>query len=263
MFTSPIQSNLSASWTSIKSLWGSYIWLVHTKEKNVELEDTLTQLEGEVKLLRELSQENNSLRKLLEFKLATGFGGVVASVIGYDPSGWLQTVTIGKGRAHGVEEKLPVIQTGAVIGQVSAASNESAHVLLLTDRSSGVGAVVQRSRARGVVFGTGGKRCRFDYVGQDEDIVVSDIVVTSGMDGVFPKGIEIGKVTRVRKNANQVFLDVDIAPTVDFAHLESVFVVTDDSEFIARTVAEELREKEEQRLKELKLKEGEDGGQES
>ena len=136
-------------------------------------------------------------------------------------------------------------------------------MLLLTDRSSGVGAVVQRSRARGVVFGTGGKRCRFDYVGQDEDIVVGDIVVTSGMDGVFPKGIEIGKVTRVRKNANQVFLDVDIAPTVDFAHLESVFVVTDDSEFIARTVAEELRKKEEERLKELKLKEDENGTQES
>lgn len=224
--TKPLGLSFQFVTNKTSNLWTSYLWLIGVARENAELRGELYLIRSEVIRLRELAQENRTLRSLLEFKQAAGFQGKVASVIGYDPTGWLRTVTVDKGTSHGLLEALPVIQAGAVVGQVSVAASDTSQVLLLTDRSSGVAGVIQRSRARGIIFGTGSNNCRFDYVGQDEDVVVGDVVVTSGMDGVFPKGLEIGQIVRIKNEPGEVFQSIAIKPSVDFTHLESVFVIT-------------------------------------
>jgi rod shape-determining protein MreC len=225
--SSPLSLSLDVVYRKLSGVWGSYVWLVDVASRNDKLEKELWLLRSEVIRLRELAQENSNLRSLLEFRQATGFKGKVANVIGYDPTGWLRTVTVDKGKVHDIKELLPVIQSGAVVGHVSVASRNTAQILLLTDRASGVAGVVQRSRARGIVYGAGSNYVRFDYVSVDEDVVVGDIVVTSGMDGIFPKGLEIGQVVRIRNEPGEVFKSLSIQPSVDFAHLENVFIATD------------------------------------
>ncbi len=225
--TSPLQLWVNKGWGSIVDIWDSYIWLFNTSQKNQELQKELTRLQAEVTRLQELPEENASLREVLELKQKTGYQGIVASVIGYDPSGWIRSVTVNRGAQDNVKTRLPVIQGGAVVGQVISVADTTSQVLLLTDRSSGVAALSQRKRARGIVSGLDRRKCTMQYVREDEDVLVGDAIVTSGMDGIFPKGLKVGQVTRVHDSAGDIFKLIELKPAVDFAHLETLFIVTD------------------------------------
>ncbi|MCB0320734.1 MAG: rod shape-determining protein MreC, partial [Bdellovibrionales bacterium] len=191
--TSPFHMLLENVWSKSSGVWGHYIWLVDTVHKNEELKEQLAELRSELVRLKELPVENASLREVLSLKADTGFEGVIASVVGYDPAGWVRSVTVNRGGLDGVQTRMPVIQGGSVVGQVSAAAPHTSQVLLLTDRSSGIAALAQRSRARGVVVGLSTDLCSMEFVQEDEDVLVGDIIISSGMDGIFPKGLQIGQ----------------------------------------------------------------------
>lgn len=219
---------------SILGVWESYIALIETQEQNRRLIAQLSVLKASNSRLMEIGHENDRLRELLELKKTTGYTGVVANVIAYEPSNWSHAVTIDRGRSSGITVGMPVLIGDGVVGQVVAANANTARVLLLTDPSSGVDAFVQNGRVRGVVVGMGEFRARWDYVLSKEKVMIGDRVVTSGMDGVYPKGLIIGVVKKVYEDrAGRLFKRVDIEPAVDFSRLETLFVVTGYEEAVS------------------------------
>ncbi|MCI5065529.1 rod shape-determining protein MreC [bacterium] len=224
--TVPFQRTFQVGWAQVSHFWSGYVWLIAAEDENTILKKEVLSLRSEVARLRELSQEAAALREILQLRTQTGYEGVVTSVIGEDPSGWVESVTIDRGRSDRIRARMPAILGGSVVGQVHASALRSAQVLLLTDRTSGVAGLVQRSRARGIVLGTGTDECTFAYVREEEDVLVGDIVVTSGLDGVFPKGLEIGRVVEVGESSGGMFREIRVAPSVDLKHLETLFVIT-------------------------------------
>jgi rod shape-determining protein MreC len=150
-----------------------------------------------------------------------------AQIIGTDPSSWFRTIIIDKGTKHGVQRGMAVVAPEGVVGYVLQISPHCAKVLLITDFNSSVDVLIQRSRGKGVAEGNGENRCRLKYATRKEDIQPGDMVVTSGMGGRYPKGLVIGKISKVDKKSYGLFQKAEIVPSVNFAKLEEVFVITE------------------------------------
>jgi rod shape-determining protein MreC len=148
-----------------------------------------------------------------------------ARIIGRDPLPFSGTVTINKGERDGIAKNMAVLSPFGVVGQIMAISGHAARVLLITDHNSGVDAVVQRSRARGIVEGGIDGGCLMKYVKRGEDVDVGDRIVTSGLDGIFPKGIIIGNVTRVTRGVRGLLQVAEVTPSVPLDRIEEVLVV--------------------------------------
>ncbi len=212
--------------TDVSNIWRRYIYLVGLDGENQELRSRLAHLEAQNSRLIEHMSENERLRKLLQIPEQSPLRGVGAMVIGYDPSNWSQTITVDKGLRDGLTVGMPVLEGDGVVGQVVAIGPTASKVLLITDHLSGVDSIVQGGRMRGVVEGAGLNLARLRFGASEEEVKIGDRVITSGMDGVFPKGLLIGVVTAVRKDRHALFQLVDIEPAVDVTRLESVLIVT-------------------------------------
>jgi rod shape-determining protein MreC len=178
--------------------------------------------------LARLRAENERLRQLLAFAPAAGARPVVgARVIGVrlDPKG-MQLVTIDRGSEAGLARMMPVVAAQGVVGRVHAVQGGSAEVLLITDRNSSVAVRTERSRARANVRGTGDpSRCRLDYALRADDLAEGDLLVTSGTDGVFPRGLPVGRVEGLKKVAQGLYQRAEVAPAVEVTRVEEVLVL--------------------------------------
>ncbi|WP_243371996.1 rod shape-determining protein MreC [Geotalea sp. SG265] len=206
-------------------LWSDYLDLVNVRRENKELRRIIKIYDARETASREALAANERLKKLLELKSATQVPSLAAGVIGEDGSPWFKTLVIDRGAADGLQEGMPVVAVDGVIGRVVKVAANSSRVLLLTDHASGIAAIVQRSRARGVVKGAGDGRCSLEFSLRDEDVKVGDVIVTSGIGGVFPKGIKVGEVTMVKKGAYGIFQTVEVRPTVNISRLEEVLIL--------------------------------------
>ena len=179
--------------------------------------------------MAEVEHTDQRLTDLLKFR-ATLEGEVqAAQIIGRDPLPWFGTVIINKGDADGVHKNMAVLSPSGVVGQTIATSAHSARVLLITDHNSGVDAVVQRSRARGIVEGALDGRCVMKYLKRGEDAEVDDRVVTSGLDGIFPKGIIVGTITHVTRGNRGLLQVADVKASAPLEEIEEVLVVPSDA----------------------------------
>jgi rod shape-determining protein MreC len=149
-----------------------------------------------------------------------------AELIGRDTTPWFKTIIIDKGKADGIEKGFAVVVPEGIVGQVIHASYHYSKVLLIIDSNSAVDALVQKIRARGVVKGEPTGLCLFDYVLRKHEINVGDTVVSSGLDGVYPKGLRIGRVSEVVKRNSDIFQEITVIPFVDFETLEEVLILT-------------------------------------
>jgi rod shape-determining protein MreC len=222
---SPFQKQLTALVQSIKNIWNHYFFLVYTAQENERLKKALGQSLQKLNHCSETELANDRLRRLLGFEKEVPRPMVPAQVVGSDPSPWSKTAIIDKGDRDGVYLGAPVVVPEGIVGIVIEASQQYAKVLLLIDPNSAVDALVQKTRARGIVKGGGDDYCVFDYVLRKHSISVGDAVVSSGLDGVFPKGFRVGRISEiVRQNAG-IFQKVSVTPYVDFEILEEVFVI--------------------------------------
>jgi len=193
-----------------------------------DLDTENRRLRAELAELVELRQENQRLRRLLGFVEAAEKRTVAARVIAEDASSWFRTIDIDRGSADGVTEGLPVVNDAGLIGRVVRSTPHSARVLLITDASSAVAVLVQDQRIRGVCRGQGGALA-LDFALVQDDIQVGDGVITSGLGGIFPKGLVVGFVRSVHREQFGLFQTVEVEPVVDFAHLEEVLVLLWDA----------------------------------
>ncbi|MFH2065217.1 MAG: rod shape-determining protein MreC [Pseudomonadota bacterium] len=222
----PFQDMVTASIEFIRDIWRHYFYLVSAAKENVALKKLLNQALEKNHQLVEIELSNQRLRKFLNFQKTRTIQTVSAEVVGRDPSPWFKSVIIDKGEADGIQKGCPVVVPEGITGQVISASAHYAKVLLIIDRNSAVDALVQRSRARGIIRGMASESCSFYYVLRKDDIRVGDEVISSGIDGVYPKGLRIGYVSGVIRRNSGMFQEVDVTPHVDFEKLEEVLVIT-------------------------------------
>jgi rod shape-determining protein MreC len=215
----PLQAGVAASFSWIGAIFGG----AGLRRENEELRRELDRLRLEVQESRERVAEARRLERLLEFRERTGFTMIAASVIGRDASGLYQTVLIDRGRADGIDAGRAVLAPDGIVGRVIKVFPSSALVLLLTDRSSGIDAIVQRTRDQGVVQGRGGAACELRYLERSSDVQVGDYVVSSGMGDHFPKGVRLGQVSGINRGGD-LFQSVEVRPTADLSRLEEVWV---------------------------------------
>ena len=224
-FIAPFQKITTSSISFIRDVWSHYFCLVAVKQENDKLKKALSRAIEKNNQFNEIEIFNLRLRKLLNFRKNMAGQVLVAEVIGKDPSPWFKTIIINKGKSDGVERGLPVLMPEGIVGQVIDASLHSSKVILVVDQISAIDALVQRTRARGIIKGDSTGQCFFMYVLRKHDIKVGDTIVSSGLDTVFPKGLRIGKVSDVIKRNSGIFQEVIVTPYVDFEKLEEVLVV--------------------------------------
>ena len=221
---SELQRGLSGGVSGIRGLWSGYIGLRHVKAENDELKRQLAATQIAVQEQRALADRTRGLERLLGMREQLALKTTAADIIGAAATPDFRTVTIDKGSRDGLRPDMSAIAPSGVVGRVVVPSARSAKVQLLIDRNAAAGALVERSRAQGVVVGSGDERLNMEYVSEVADVVVGDIVVTSGIDGIYPKGFVIGRVEAVEKSGG-AYRRITIKPAVDFRSLEEVLVV--------------------------------------
>lgn len=222
----PLQAGIQATISGIKNVYQNYVALRGVSVENAKLKVRITELEAERNRLLEAEATNQRLRELMEFRSQLPPGSVGASVIANSASTWFRSFILDKGRADGVEKGMAVVSPMGAVGQVVSVTSGSAKVLLITDPHSGVDVVAQRSRARGIVAGSLDNGPILKYVKRSEDIQEGDRLITSGLDGIFPKGLLVGTATTVRKKSFGLFQYVEVALAVDPSRIEEVLVVS-------------------------------------
>jgi len=228
-FSAPFQSSIDSVSDSITGIWGNYIWLIDVRQQNQILKRENLDLYSKLQQTQEVLQQNGRLRELLAFVDELDRPALPAQVIGEDASNWARTILIDKGTQAGLINGLPVVSAQGVVGRIIKIAPNSARILLVTDASSAVAALIQRTRTRGVVRGRGDD-LSIEYALRDADIKLGDLLITSGMGGVFPKGLPLGRVETVEKGQFGLFQQVKAMPTVDFTHLEEVMVIVGEDD---------------------------------
>jgi rod shape-determining protein MreC len=210
---------------SVRAVFQNYIHLVNLKDENHQLQEEVRRLKQENADLKESAQTLGRLQRLLLLKAQVPGAMIAAEVIASSPSAWFRTIVINKGQRDGVKKGFPVVTLEGVVGKVTRVSSSSSVVLLVIDRNSAVDCLVQRTRTRGILEGEGGGRCYLRYVSRTEDIQVGDHIFTSGLEGIFPKGLSLGEVVKVEKKAYGLFQEIEIMPSADLGRLEEVMVI--------------------------------------
>ncbi len=225
MASTPFFDISSKASHGIQNAWLNYLWLRGAREENARLKTTLRDLSLRERAMAEAEQENQRLRRLLGMKETYSLQGVGARLVGRVP-GYLSNVTyVDRGTESGVVADQPVITEQGAIGRVLLASRNHAQIQLITNPDASIGVMIDRTRSPGVLRGTGNPLLELNYISNNEQVDAGDLVVTSGLDGIFPKGLPVGKVVDTRKGKS-VFRMIQVEPFADLVHIEDVLILT-------------------------------------
>jgi rod shape-determining protein MreC len=211
-------ANVRGVWDTRRSL----------KRENLLLKKKVKSLSSELFSLRALKNENERFRRLLAFKNSSAYALMPAQIIGRDTIHWYSSVIIDKGLADGVSPGMAVLCEEGLVGRVIEAGASTSKILLIVDRRSRVGGMIERTREMGIVEGTSFNTCRLDYMPRQSQARPGDEVITSGLGEIYPKGLHIGKIAKVNEDEYGFYKYADVLPGVDFAKLEEVLVLVQE-----------------------------------
>jgi len=194
-------------------------------KENKDLYSKLQESKGRVAHLEEIEAENERLKVILSFKNESPFDFIACPIIAKDPTNLSDSILIGAGKKHGINEKTVVITPSGVVGKVAEIFSNSSRVLLITDPDSHISAIDLRSRCEGMLYGISGRLCRMEYLPLDADIKKGDSIITSSFSGFFPKGLLLGEVVEVAQSPNGLSLYAIVKPQVDFSYIEEVLCI--------------------------------------
>lgn len=206
-----------------------YVWLRQLRHENDQLREQMARLEQKVTDFHEAYVENLRLRRLLDFKSTLQAETLAAQVVVHDMTGWFQTLIVDKGFKDAITPDMAVVNDEGVVGRVLDVSDRYARVLLITDPGSSVDAIIQRNRVRGVLGGKDANGCILKYVRGNLDAQVGDLVISSGKDGVFPKGLRLGVIQGIFKDPVDLFQRIEVKPLVRLSALEEVLIIKRDA----------------------------------
>ena len=221
----PIQRALASPVEFLGETWANYVALVDLKQENDALRDEIARLEEENLQFREALVAGGHLERIAEMREGFEVPLLPAQVVGQDVSSWFHAILLDRGRSDQVQTGMPVVSDQGVVGVVSGTGPSAARVMMLLDRRSAADAIIQRSRARGIVRGTATGELEFVFQIRADDVQEGDVVITSGVGGVYPKGLRLGTVTRVEAARAELLHRAIVEPAVDFGRLEQVFVL--------------------------------------
>jgi len=221
----PIQKGVTAVQNAATDSFGALFAAGRLRSENEKLEGAVELLQRKVVRTREVEQENERLRQLLGFAEKRELRFMPVELIGKDATSWFSMVTIDKGSREGIEKNLGVVTDSGVVGRVLSVQALTARVLLLTDSNSRIGAVVQRTRAQGIVQGNDRGSCILKFLDPMASVERGDLVVTSGDSLIFPKGLAIGEVARVVQGRGELLKWVEVKPSAKLSRLEEAVVI--------------------------------------
>jgi rod shape-determining protein MreC len=219
-----VQRAAAAVVNIIRGGWSGYVGLRRVKAENDALRQQLATAQIEIQQQRALADRSRSLERLLELRDSLGLKTAAAAIIAASAAPDFRTVTIGKGTVQGIRADMAVMAPAGVVGRIVTSTALASKVQLLIDRNAAAGALIERSRSQGLIIGSGEELLRMEYVSEVADVAVGDAVVTSGIDGIYPKGLTIGRIESVEKSGG-AYRRITVRAAVDFASLEDVLVI--------------------------------------
>jgi rod shape-determining protein MreC len=225
----PLEKAIVWSQSGVGNLWHNYVYLRGVRQENRELKQEIERLRIEQVRLNQDAEQAGRLQALLGFKEQFISRTLPAQVIGSSGSEQSRSIYIDKGSRDGIKPDMAVITAEGVVGKVLRAFRTTSQVLLVNDQTSGVGAILEKSRLQGVLRGTPLGEVVLEKVMSDETVQAGERVVTSGGDQIFPKGLPVGTVTKVSPGA-ELFLNIRVKPAADLSRLEEVLVITQQEE---------------------------------
>ncbi len=223
--SAPIQSLITYSINKAALFFQNYIFLVNTHENLsiVTLENR--KLLNVIHNYQEIEAENKRLRELMQLQNKIEEEKIIAQVIAKDVSAEFRSIRINKGTKAGIERGMPVLTHEGIVGKVLRTTPYYSDIITILDNLSAVDAMIQRTRARGILEGATDFYCILKYALRTDDIEVGDVLISTGLDSIYPKGLPLGTVTKTYKKSYGVTQDVEIKPSVNFSKLEEVFVI--------------------------------------
>lgn len=223
----PAQTGLARVSDAVARLWRLYTDIGRLRVENTRLREDVERLSQEVARLREQAQATQRLERLLDFRETVGGRAVGARVIGRDTSQWFAVILVDRGSRDGVRRNDPVVAAEGLVGRVLTVGPTTSQVLLLTDARSAVGVILQESREAGVVEGQGQAVLRLKYLSRARQVAIGSTVVTSGLTGLFPRGLPVGTVVSLVRERGAIYLEAQVAPAVNLDHLEEVLILAE------------------------------------
>ena len=214
---------------AVKDVWSGYIALMGVKDDNAALTKTVLALRDENNRLKEEIRLNERLRALVDYKDSLPYYTTGAAIIGFNMERWTRTIVIDKGAESGMMRDRAVIAPQGIVGRTLDVQGRTSRVLLATDLRSNIDVIVERTRVKGVVEGNGTDGLILKYVRQVDDVQVGDRIMTSGLSGVFPKGLIAGEVVKIEKGGDNFFKHIEVRPSVDIGKIEEVLVLREDT----------------------------------
>jgi len=224
--TSPVQVVITWVLDSCVSAYNNYVYLWETRKHNEDLLNENRKLLTTIVNLRETQEENRRLRRLLSFKEDFKLDTVVARVIARDVTTEFRAIRINRGESHGIQKDMPVVTSSGIVGRVFRTTNKTADVITVLDLLSAVDIIVKRSRVRGIIEGFTEDVAQMKFALRTDDILPGDLLISSGLGGIFPKGVSVGRVSKVQKKPYGISQFVEVEPSVDFSRLEEVLIIT-------------------------------------
>jgi rod shape-determining protein MreC len=228
----PFQKAADLTIDNCNSIIDNYVNLIHVNRENQALKNRIANLERQLIAREESQRQNLQLRKLLNFRDEHQLPAhvTIANVVGRDASGFSRLIFIDHGSRDRIKIHDPVLTPGGIVGQVILTSPFSAKIMLITDSHSSCDVLVQRTRERGILQGDNQELCRLCYLMRSADIQVGDTIITSGMDGVYPKGIPVGTIVSVDRGNESLCQKITVQPFANLNGLEEIIVSTSNGQ---------------------------------
>jgi rod shape-determining protein MreC len=236
----PIQRGISSAQFSIKSLINNYIANVNASKQNVELVKKVSELENEIFKMSEVSLENDRLKTLLEFRKEIPYETVTAQVVARDSHSDYKVFRINKGYSHGIRLQSVVVTGKGLVGYVYRLTDHFSDILTIVDPEIKIDGMVKRIRSHGMLEGNAKSKMNMRYIPKNDRVILYDQVITSGLGNIFPKGLLVGRVTKIEKEHFGITQRIEVTPVVDLDKLEEVLVLVSDIDPVKRAEWEVL-----------------------
>lgn len=222
---SPLEKAMTWPAQFMGEVWTNYLSLIDVRSENERLLERVVELEEENLQFREALVASQHLGRIAAMRKDFEVPLLPSEVVGQDVSPWFRSLLLDRGREDTVRSGMPVVAANGLVGLITATSPSASRAMMLLDRRSAVDVMAQRSRARGIVRGTGTGGIQFVFMVRGDDVQVDDLIITSGVGGVYPKGLRVGTIRSVQTARSEVVHTADVQASVDFGRLEHVFVM--------------------------------------
>ena len=230
----PIQREMAFIQRTLKSIFTHYFDNISASKENKVLKKEIAFLENRIFTYEEIERENKRLKKMLRFGKGTAWKKILAQIVGWDASSDFRVLRINKGMNEGIRLESTVVTNNGLVGYVYRLSDHFSDILTILDPNNRMDGIVQRTRTLGILEGYSSGKCLMKYVAGTELIILNDIVLTSGLGNIYPKGLVIGRVSKIERESYGVTQRIEVAPTVDFNKLEEVVVLVSDKKQVKK-----------------------------